>query len=254
MWDAAARAGVSFRDYGEIVNFSGRFASSPAVTAPTLEHRYDPKYISWNLDYSDVGRYREWKREFEAFVRRGDLPALEYIWLPNDHTYGSRPTKLTPAAYIAQNDYAVGLVIEAISHSSVWKSSAIFITEDDAQDGADHVSDQRTTLYIASPYAKGGVLHGHYTTVSVLRTIELMLGIPPLSTYDAMAVPLYAAFGAKANLRPYTAIHPQIDLTTRNRKTAYGSRVSAALDFSRPDATTPGVLRDVIAHNAAYKR
>jgi DNA-binding beta-propeller fold protein YncE len=252
IWDAAARAHVSFRDYGEMVKTGGRFESSPAVTAPTLGRRYDPKYIGWDLDYSDVDRYREWKREFDAFVRRGDLPQFEYLWLPNDHTYGSKIGKLTPAAYIAQNDYAVGLVVAAISHSAVWKSSAIFVIEDDSQDGADHVSAQRTTMYLASPYATGGVRGEHYTTQSILRTIELLLGIPPLSTYDAMAVPLYAAFTNRADLRPYDAIHPRIDVTARNLKTAYGSQVSATLDFSRPDAASAGVLRTILARNAGY--
>lgn len=254
IWDAAARAHVSFRDYGEMVDTGGRFDGSPEVTAPTLAHRYDPKYVGWNLNYSDLDRYREWKREFDAFLAGGDLPQFEYIWLPNDHTFGSKPDKLTPAAYVAQNDYGVGLVVDAISHSAVWKSSAIFIIEDDSQDGADHVSAQRTTMYVASPYSSGGTRDEHYTTQSILRTIELMLGIPPLSTYDAMAVPLYAAFTASADLRPYDVIPPQIDITARNRKTAYGAKVSAALDFSRPDTARPGVLRAIVARNAGYRR
>lgn len=253
IWDAASRAHVSFRDYGEMVNFSGRFANSAVGTAPTLNGRYDPKYVSWNLDYSDVDRYREWKREFEAFVQHGNLPHFEYIWLPNDHTYGSRPGKATPAVYIAQNDYAVGLIVQAISHSPVWKSSVVFIIEDDSQDGADHVSAQRTTMYIASPYARGGVQHAHYTTAGLLRTAELILGMQPLSTYDAMAVPLYAAFGTIADLRPYDAIPTKIDMNVRNGKTAYAAHLSSTLDFSHPDAIAPGVLRDIIAHNRAFK-
>ncbi len=251
IWDAAARAHVSFRDYGEMVNEGGRFDSSPKGTPASLGNRYDPKYVGWNLDYSDLDRYREWDREFQAFVRRGDLPALEYIWLPNDHTYGSKPGKPTPAAYIAQNDYALGLIVQAISHSPVWKSSAIFITEDDAQDGADHVSAQRTTFFVVSPYAKGGVAHGHYTTTSMLRTMELLLGIEPLSTYDAMASPLYARFASTPNLRSYAAVKPRVTLAARNLENAYGSKISANLDFSRPDATPPGLLREIIAHNAA---
>ncbi|HEX8806292.1 MAG TPA: bifunctional YncE family protein/alkaline phosphatase family protein, partial [Candidatus Aquilonibacter sp.] len=155
IWDAAARDHVSFRDYGEMVNFGGRFSASPVVTAPGLGDRYDRKYVSWNLAYSDVDRYKEWKREFDAFVKSGTLPQFEYIWLPNDHTYGSKPGAPTPAVYIAQNDYALGLMIQAISHSPVWNSSAVFVIEDDSQDGADHVSAQRTTMYIASPYARG---------------------------------------------------------------------------------------------------
>ena len=252
LWDAAARAHVSFRDYGELVNFGGRFSTSSQVTAPGLAHRYDPKYVSWNLSYSDVDRYRAWKREFDGFIARNDLPQLEFLWVPNDHTAGSKPGMLTPAALIAQNDYAVGLIVAAISQSPVWSSSAIFIIEDDSQDGADHVSAQRTTMYIASPYARGGVRSEHYTTASILRTIELVLGMAPLSTYDAMAVPLYAAFTTRADLRPFEAIAPKIDTSARNSKVAYESEISAKLDFSRPDATRPGVLRDIIAHNAQY--
>ena len=252
IWDAAARAHVSFRDYGEMVNASGRFSTSAVTTAPTLGDRYDRKYVSWNLDYSDVDRYREWKREFDAFVKNGNLPQFEYIWLPNDHTYGSRPGKPTPAVFIAQNDYAVGLIVQAISHSSVWKSSAVFIIEDDSQDGADHVSAQRTTMYIASPYARGGVQSAHYTTASLLHTAELLVGIQPLSIYDAMALPLYAAFGTTPDLRPYDAIPTKINMGARNSKVAYGARLSVTLDFSHPDAIAPGVLREIIARNRQY--
>jgi DNA-binding beta-propeller fold protein YncE len=254
IWNAAERAHVSFRDYGEMVNFGGRFSASPVLTAPTLGNRYDPKYVSWNLAYSDVDRYKEWKREFDAFVKSGTLPQFEYMWLPNDHTYGSKPGEPTPAVYIAQNDYALGLIIQAISHSPVWKSSAVFVIEDDSQDGADHVSAQRTTMYVASPYARGGVQSTHYTTASLLRTVELILGMQPLTTYDAMAVPLYAAFGTTADLRAFTAIPTQIDMSARNKKTAYGARISQALDFSHPDAAPPGILRDIIAHNRQYSR
>ena len=247
MWDAAERAHVSFRDYGELApNPPGE---PVAPLAPTLHGRFDPRYMSWDLDYSDVDRFTEWRREFDRFVRTSSLPQLEYIWLPNDHTYGSRAGKLTPASFVAQNDYAVGLMIDAISHSPVWRSSAVFITEDDAQDGADHVSGQRTTLYIASPYARGGVQHGHYSTVSVLRTIEIILGIAPLSVYDATAVPLYDAFTTQANMQPFHAVPPRVSITARNARTAYGASRSAALDFSRPDAGPPGALLDILAHN-----
>lgn len=248
IWDAARRAGVTFRDYGEMALMPA-IEGHVASTAPSLGDRFDPHYVGWNLDYSDLDRYKEWKREFDRFVAADSVPQLEYMWLPNDHTAGTRPGRLTPAAYIATNDDAVGLIVDAISHSRIWPSSAIFITEDDAQDGADHVSDQRTTLYIASPYARGGVVHKHYSTVSVLRTIELVLGMKPLSTYDATAVPLYAAFGSTANLQPFDVIAPKVDLTTRNARTAYGARLSERLDFSRPDAVPPAVLTDILAHD-----
>lgn len=164
------------------------------------------------------------------------------MWLPNDHTAGIRPGRLTPAAYIATNDYAVGLIVSAISHSPIWSSSAVFITEDDAQDGADHVSNQRTTFYLASPYASGGAVHEHYSTVSALRTIELLLGMQPLSNYDASASPMYAAFTSTPNLAPFDATPPQINVKARNSMTTYAAAISAHLDFSRPDANPPGML------------
>lgn len=246
IWDEARRAGVSFRDYGELTKLPLELRRAE-FAAPSLGDRYDPRYVGWNLNYSDIDRYREWKGEFDRFVATDSVPALEWIWLPNDHTSGTRPGALTPTAYVAQNDYAVGLIVSAISHSTIWGSSAVFITEDDAQDGADHVSDQRTTSYIVSPYARGGVIHEHYSTLSLLRTIELLLGMKPLSNYDATAVPLYAAFGSTADLRPFDFIAPKVDLNARNMRTAYGAAISARMDFSRPDAVAPGVLRELLS-------
>jgi len=233
IWQNAQAAHVSFRDYGEMVD----------PPAPSLAGLYDPRYVGWNLDYSDLNRVKEWRREFVDFIHNGNLPQLEYIWLPNDHTYGRRPGKLTPASMVAQNDYALGEIADTISHSPVWRSSAIFVIEDDAQDGPDHVSGQRTTFFLVSPYARGGLQHAHYSTVSVLRTMELMLGLQPLSTYDGMAVSLRAAFSPVARLAPYTVIPPKISLYNRNLKTAYNARLTAKLDFSRPDANPPGTQR-----------
>jgi DNA-binding beta-propeller fold protein YncE len=249
LWDAAARAHVSFRDYGELVDHPKGPRGPGTTTAPTLRGRFDPRYVGWDLDYSDLDRVKEWRREFDDSVAHGTTPQLELIYLPNDHTYGSRAGKPTPVAFVATNDYAVGLVIEAISHSRIWGSSAVFVIEDDAQDGPDHVSDQRTTLYLASPYARGGVQHAHYSTVSVIRTIELMLGMDPLSTYDGMAVPLDAAFTREPNLQPFDALAPTVDVNETNKKTAFGARASAAFDFSHPDAAPPRALLNVLAHN-----
>ena len=233
IWQDAQTARVSFRDYGEMVD----------PPAPSLAGLYDPRYLGWNLDYSDLDRVKEWRREFAAFIHHGNVPQLEYIWLPNDHTYGRRPGKSTPASMVAQNDYALGEIVDTISHSPVWRSSAIFVIEDDAQDGPDHVSAQRTTFFLVSPYARGGLQHAHYSTVSVLRTMELMLGLPPLSTYDGMAVSLHAAFSPAARLTPYTVIAPKVSLYNRNPKTAYNARLTAKLDFNRPDANPPGTQR-----------
>ncbi len=248
LWDAARRDRISFRDYGELVD-PGKTPNSWVADVPSLKGVFDPLYPSFDLRISDVTRVKEWRREFTHFVGTGSLPQFEFIWLPNDHTYGSKPGELTPSSLVAQNDYALGQLIDTISHSSVWKSSAVFVIEDDAQDGPDHVSDQRTTLFVASPYARGGVLHEHFATVSILRTIEVLLGMKPLSTYDGMATPMYAAFTSTADLRPYSVLSPQIDITKRNKQTAYGAALSAKLDFSRPDAIAPQVLDRILSRN-----
>jgi hypothetical protein len=246
IWDAALRAHVSFRDYGE--QLARGYHGAWIAVVPSLIGRFDPEYAGWDLDYSDLDRVKAWRREFGRFATAGTLPQFEFIWLPNDHTYGAKPGKLTPRSYVATNDYALGQMVETLSHSPVWKSSAMFVIEDDAQDGPDHVSDQRTTMYLISPYARGGVVHEHYATVGVLRTIEMILGLSPLSAYDATAVPMVAAFG-KPDFRPYTAISPQVDVTQRNSKVAYGAALSNRLNFARPDAVPPDVLDDILAHN-----
>jgi hypothetical protein len=249
LWDAAIRAHISFRDYGEDIDFPGHGIAIGINTFPGLRNAFDPRYIGWDLDYSDLSRYAEWKREFSAYVAAGNLPQLEIVYLPNDHTAGTAPRHLTPQAYVATNDLAVGKLVDTVSHSRYWKSTAIFILEDDAQNGPDHVSDQRSTFYIASPYARGGVQRGHYSTVSFVRTMELILGLQPLSIYDQTARPLYDAFSTHAaNAAPFTALAPAIHLNETNKLTAYGAAISAKLDFSHPDAVNPALLNDIIAH------
>jgi hypothetical protein len=248
IWQEAVRDHISVRVYAELLNVPDPFGAGPESTK-LVEKYSDKRYVGWNLSYSDVDREREWQREFNTFVKNGTVPQFEFIWLPNDHTAGSKLKMLTPVAMVAQNDYALGLMVDAISHSPIWKSSAIFITEDDSQDGPDHVSDQRTTIFVASPYARGGVQHEHYATTSILRTMELILGMQPLSAYDATAVPMSAAFTSRANIQPYDAIPPHVSITQRNTTASYGANISAKMDFSRPDAVNDDMLNDVLAHN-----
>ena len=150
------------------------------------------------------------------FVHDGNLPALIILRLPNDHTSGTYPGALTPQAYVAQNDHALGRVVDIVSHSRYWASTAIFSIEDDSQNGPDHVDDQRTTFYLASPYAAPGVHHAQYTTSSVLRTIELLLGLPAMTIYDALAPPMYDAFALQPDCGPMTSSRRR---STTRRKT-----------------------------------
>ncbi len=215
---------------------------------PGLVGHIDTAYPGFDLEISDQTRYALWKREFDAYVARDDLPQLEIVRLPNDHTEGTRPGALTPQAYVAQTDYALGEIVAAVSHSPYWATTAIFAIEDDAQNGADHVDDQRTTFYLASPYAAPGVHHTDYSTASVLHTIEILLGMPPMSVYDTVAKPLYTAFTPRPDLQPFDAIAPKIDVYARNARTAYGAAASERLDFAHADAIAPKVFNRILAH------
>ncbi|MGH7329015.1 MAG: alkaline phosphatase family protein, partial [Polyangiaceae bacterium] len=246
LWDDALNAGVSIRNYGEFVDLKAAFfhwKGTKAFVAHT-----DSRYPGYTFAVSDLDREAEWEREFRAYERNGNLPALEVIRLPNDHTQGTKRDTLTPQAYVAQNDFALGKLIARVSHSRYWKSTAIFVIEDDAQDGPDHVDEHRTTFMLASPYARGGVQHTMYTTAAVLRTIELILGLPPMTTFDARATPLYAAFRNEADTRAFDALPPKIDIQAKNTKAAYRSREAGKLDFRHADAVDEATMNDMLWH------
>ncbi|MBV8244930.1 MAG: YncE family protein, partial [Candidatus Eremiobacteraeota bacterium] len=254
LWDAAARANVTFRDYGEFVTNPTSPGGDVTTHMEGLRDRFSPKYPGFDLRFDDLDREKIWLAEFRDYERNGNLPALEIVRLPNDHTAGTRPGALTPQAYVAQNDAALGKLVDAVSHSRYWHSTAIFSVEDDAQNGPDHVDDQRSTFYVISPYARGGVVHEHYSTASVLRTIEVLLGLTPMSIYDTVAPPMYAAFGTTARLQPFSALPPHIDITARNAKTAYGAQESARMDFDDADAVDPDRLNAILWHAVHDRR
>jgi YVTN family beta-propeller protein len=248
LWDLAARSGVSFRNYGEFATPGALPGSDVTIDMPSLRDRTDLHFPTFDMSVRDVDRLAEWKREYDAFERNGTLPQLELVRLPRDHTAGTRPGAVTPQGMVADNDAAVGQLAALVSHSADWHDTAIFILEDDAQNGADHVDEQRSTFLLISPYAAGGLQHATYTTASVLRTIETLLGMPPLTPYDAGARVLDAAFRAKPDLRPFEALPAQIDTEARNTAAAYRARDSARLDFSHADRTPEGELNDILWH------
>jgi len=210
IWDHCQRAGISYRSYGE-------FADDYKANIPALEGRFCPYYTSWDTDVRDTTRVTQWKRDFDSLVVAGKLPQLSTLRLINDHTEGLRRGKPTPYAQMADNDLALGLFIEHLSNSPVWAQSAVFVLEDDAQNGADHVDAHRSIAYVISPYTKrGSVDHTLYSTNSMLRTIELIIGLPPMSQHDAAATPMWRCFSPKTDLRPYRALVPQVNLDDRN--------------------------------------
>ena len=175
------------------------------------------------------------------------MPQLTILRLPNDHTSGTKAGTPTPTAYVADNDLALGRVVEAVSKSKFWKQTAIFVVEDDAQNGPDHVDAHRTVALVISPWTKRKHVDSTmYSTASMLRTMELILGLKPMSQFDAAARPMYGSFTAKPDFTPYRHVKPDVDLDERNKPGAWGSRLSATFDFEKEDAVDDLLLNEVI--------
>ncbi|MBJ6110047.1 bifunctional YncE family protein/alkaline phosphatase family protein [Hymenobacter sp. BT523] len=230
VWDYCLRAGRTFRSYGEFV-FQGK------PTTPSIAANYCKEYPGFNMKVKDVDREKVWEADFDRLVAAGKLPNLSVIRLPNDHTYGARKGELHPWSYAADNDLALGRLIEHLSKSSVWKESVVMIVEDDAQNGPDHVDAHRSTAYLVGPYIRRhAVVHTAYTTSGMLRTLELILGLPPMSQYDAAALPLWACFTAKPNLKPYTLRPATTPQDVRNTAFNAPARRALKFDMTREDA------------------
>jgi hypothetical protein len=199
------------------------------------------------MDYPDVKRAERFISELHRFEKEGEMPRLQIVRLPQDHTSGTTPGKWTPTACMADNDLALGRLVEAVSKSKFWASTAIFVVEDDAQNGPDHVDAHRTVALVISPYSrKVGVDSTMYSTSSMLRTMELILGMRPMSQFDAAATPMYRSFQPTADAQPYTAVLPNADLNALNTKLAWGAAKSQKLNFRREDAADDLVLNEII--------
>ncbi|MED1204388.1 bifunctional YncE family protein/alkaline phosphatase family protein [Heyndrickxia acidicola] len=246
LWDDAQRSGVSFRDYGEFTNFDPT-KKQWVATDPSIGDRFDPNFAGWNLDLSDLGRQSEWEKEFNDFVKNDNLPQMEIVRFGNDHTYGTKVGALTPESMVAQNDEAVGRLVDAVSHSKYWKDTAIFITEDDAQNGWDHVDAHRTESLVISPYTQTGKVDStFYDTTSMIRSMELILGMKPMSQFDASAVPMFNSFTNKSDFTVYNHEEPKISLTQKNGVNTPGAQISNKLDFSRADHANETQLNKVL--------
>jgi YVTN family beta-propeller protein len=279
LWDACARAGLSYRSYGEYGKrvSTGDGTDKMEGRVPGLVGHMSPDYglpSQKGRPVRDSDRVEVFLREFREYEKNDNLPRFIVMSLPEDHTTGTTPGTFTPRACVASNDLALGRLVEAVSKSKYWPKIAIFVIEDDAQNGPDHVDAHRTVGLVISPYTKRHFVDStQYQTVSMIRTLELILGLPPLSQYDAAARPMFHAFTDKANLTPYTHEPARIDLNTTNLKTAYGAARSAQMDWSDvdriddfelneilwrsikgPDAPLPPAVRRAIAFRAAPVR
>jgi len=254
LWDAAARKGVSYRSYGEFsipgaeIRWDEEMKPPFSGSVPGLKDHVHPTYPPYNLSIQDNKRIDVWLEEFREFEKTGTLPRLNILRLGNDHTAGTRQGAWTPRAMVAENDHALGRLVEAISKSRFWKETAIFVLEDDAQNGADHVDAHRSIGFVISPYTQrqGVVDSTLYTTSGFLRTMELILGLEPLSQYDAAATPLYNAFSLTPKLAPFTALPPRIDVNEKNDPRAWGARESGEMNLAEADRAPDLLLNEIV--------
>ena len=193
-------------------------AYQPTTDVPSLRKVLQPDYPPFNLNIPDQYRVDLFQRDFANYVKNGNLPNLNLLWLPDDHTDGTSPGNLAPEAEVADNDLALGRIVDTISHSKYWKSTAIFVEEDDSQNGVDHVDGHRNIAMVISPYAKHGAFvdHTYYSQLNIDRTIEQILGIPPMTEEDMVAEPMFNSFTNRPDFAPYDYVPNQIPLTETN--------------------------------------
>ena len=242
IWDLCNRYGVTFRTYGE-------FVTNGKATIPVLDKHFHPTFPSYSLAIMDTTRLRIWKTEFEAMVKENRVPQFNTLRLGNDHTEGLRIGRPTPYAHVADNDLAVGQLIETLSKSPIWNETAVFILEDDAQNGADHVDAHRSPAYLAGGFVKRNYVdHTAYSTSSMLRTMELILGLNPMSQYDAAAMPMWRSFDSIAKPSDFKAISPNVDLQAKNVVRNEWQRKSELFNFEKEDTNNDVAFNLVLWH------
>jgi YVTN family beta-propeller protein len=252
LWDACARNKLSYRSYGEYGKRVSQEDGSAKMEArvPGLIGHICPDYGVAKFKghtVRDTENVETFLKEYREFEKKGTMPRFIVMSLGEDHTTGTKPGTFTPQACVASNDLALGKLVDAVTKSSLWPETAIFVIEDDAQNGPDHVDAHRTVGLVISPYTKRKVVDStQYSTVSMIRTMELILGLAPLSQYDAAARPMFESFTAKADLTAYTHVLAQIDLNAVNPKDAYGAARSAKMDFSDYDLVDDFELNEIL--------
>jgi YVTN family beta-propeller protein len=241
IWDFCKRAGVSYRTYGEfVVRGRGTLAS---LTPDHVCAGYD----AWNASVRDTSRFYQWKQDFDSLLAIHSVPTVNTIRLSNDHTEGVRIGRPTPFAHVADNDLAVGMFVDYLSKSPIWNETVIFILEDDAQNGPDHVDAHRSPAYLAGGFVKRNFVdHTMYSTSSMLRTIELIAGIPPMSQYDAAATPMWRCFNTSPNPEQFQAKPALVDLNDKNTQAGTLSMRSEKFELSKEDAVPDMELTEVL--------
>lgn len=250
LWDLAERAKISFRNYGEFVvpvdADADKLPEGYRGNKPFLRANTSERFPGYDLKIPDQRRADIWLEEFAEFSRRGRLPRLMVVRLPNDHTAGARAGSPTPRAMMADNDLALGRMVEALSRSPFWKNTVMFVLEDDAQNGPDHVDSHRSPLLVISAYNRPGVHHRFANTTDVLATMEEILGLDALSQFDWYGRPLRGIWAAEPDLRPYAALTPAVRLDEMNPATGRAATESAKLDLSIEDVADEDAFNRIL--------
>jgi DNA-binding beta-propeller fold protein YncE len=251
IWSNAISAGLSVRNYGEFVENKKQAGTDgiqvDRVSDPSLRGITNLRYRGFDLDYPDVERARVFLNDLKEFEQSGVMPRLMIVRLGNDHTNGATAGKLSPLSSFADNDYALGQIVEGVSKSRFWAKTAIFAIEDDAQNGPDHVDSHRSVMLAISPYTHRGIVDSSmYNQSSIMRTMELILGLRPMTQFDAAGRPLTAAFDAAASPATYTAEKPRVSLTDRNPGGSTAALRSGKLDFHDADENDDDELNNIL--------
>lgn len=248
LWTLAAKKGITLRNYGEFV-VADKEAGAGKVKGdkPELLRTTNTDYPN-GIGVSEQKRADVWLAELATYVERGSMPALEIVRMPNDHTLGAAAGKPTPRAMVADNDLALGRMMAALTRTPFWKSTVVFVLEDDAQNGPDHVDSHRSPLLVLSPYSRSGVYHRFTNTTDVIRTIEGMLGLGSLSHFDYYGRPLNDIWASEPDLRPWDVITPQQSLTELNPGSGRGAKESEQLKLDDVDESDDDFFSELLWH------
>ncbi|MEJ7693339.1 bifunctional YncE family protein/alkaline phosphatase family protein [Daejeonella sp.] len=242
IWDLCARNNVSYRSYGE-------FVADDFGTKPRLESLkgHSARFSPYGLGVRDTTRFYQWKHDFDSLVAAKSVPQFSTIRLGNNHTEGMRAGRPTPFAHVADNDLAVGMLIDHLSKSPVWNESVVFILEDDAQNGPDHVDAHRSPAFVVGPFVKRKFVdHTMYTTSGMLRTMELILGLPPMTQYDAAATPMWRLFTPEPDIAPYNFLPVSVNLNDKNPANTRLGKLSEKFNWSKEDAVPDLIFNEIL--------
>jgi len=245
LWNLAKKKEITFRDYGEMV-YGSDAAGRAVLQRRGLAPYVNPSYPPFNLAIADQVRADAWIAELKQFIQKQEMPQLEILHLPNDHTAGGKAGFRTPKALMADNDLALGRIIEALSSSPFWRDTVVFVLEDDSQSGPDHVDSHRSPFLVISAYNRPGTIHRFANTTDVLAAIEDILGLDRLSKFDYFSRPLSDVFSETPDLSPFTAVVPQVDMNEMNAPKGGAARMSEGLDFSAPDRVSDALFNRIL--------